>query len=364
MTTIVTRTGKGSPLTHVEVDTNFTNLNTAKLEAGAIALGSAAAPSISFTGDTNTGIFSPGADTLAFAEGGVEAMRIDSSGRVGIGSTVPDTALHINGTFDSSSAFATTSSNKGLTINSSLADPTGVQYGVVFSSSQGTNFDYPVAGIMAIPVTPSTGIGGSLSFQTHTSADTTLAERARIDSSGRLLVGTSTANTSGAKLQTVDGLTFPATQVASADANTLDDYEEGTFTPGISFGGGTAGISYTGGLVGTYVKIGRVVYVTVAVQAQSNGTSTGNLAITGLPFTAANTTGVFGLSGYGILAVSRDNGTNVITATSFSSSISSGATTIACFKTVSAITAPAANITDVDCGTLGNNYTASIYYYV
>ena len=85
MTTIVTRTGKGSPLTHVEVDTNFTNLNTNKLEAGAIALGSAATPSISFTGDTNTGIYSPDADQVAVATNGTERMRINSAGALGLG---------------------------------------------------------------------------------------------------------------------------------------------------------------------------------------------------------------------------------------------------------------------------------------
>jgi hypothetical protein len=79
MTTIVTRTGKGSPLTHTEVDTNFTNLNTAKLEAGAIALGSAAAPSISFTGDTNTGIYSPGADQLAISTNGVARLTTSTT---------------------------------------------------------------------------------------------------------------------------------------------------------------------------------------------------------------------------------------------------------------------------------------------
>lgn len=44
--------------------------------------GSASAPSITNTGDTNTGIFFPAEDTIAFSEGGTEAMRIDSSGRV------------------------------------------------------------------------------------------------------------------------------------------------------------------------------------------------------------------------------------------------------------------------------------------
>ncbi len=51
--------------------------------------GSAAAPSIFPTGDTNTGIFFPAADTIAFAEGGAEAMRIDANGNVGIGTTSP-----------------------------------------------------------------------------------------------------------------------------------------------------------------------------------------------------------------------------------------------------------------------------------
>jgi hypothetical protein len=51
------------------------------------AAGSAAAPSITFTGDTNTGIFSPAADTLAFTEGGAESMRINSAGDILINTT-------------------------------------------------------------------------------------------------------------------------------------------------------------------------------------------------------------------------------------------------------------------------------------
>jgi len=63
----------------------------------AIAAGSAAAPTLIPTGDTNTGLFFPAADTIAFAEGGAEAMRINSSGNVGIGTPAPTTLLSVNG---------------------------------------------------------------------------------------------------------------------------------------------------------------------------------------------------------------------------------------------------------------------------
>jgi hypothetical protein len=59
--------------------------------------GSAATPSIRGT-DANTGMFFPAADTIAFSEGGVESARLDSNGRLGIGTASPTTPLQVNGT--------------------------------------------------------------------------------------------------------------------------------------------------------------------------------------------------------------------------------------------------------------------------
>jgi hypothetical protein len=54
------------------------------------------------------------------------------------------------------------------------------------------------------------------------------------------------------------GITFPATQSASSDANTLDDYEEGTWTPVITAQTGSL-TAYTSS--GIYTKVGRTVYI-------------------------------------------------------------------------------------------------------
>lgn len=98
----------------------------------------------------------------------------------------------------------------------------------------------------------------------------------------------------------LEGIAFPATQVASADANTLDDYEEGTWTPVLS----TTGTNFTSVTYdtqsGTYVKIGSLVVVQFAVKtdAVTVGSASGNVTITGLPFTAAlfSTTAIFSFS--------------------------------------------------------------------
>jgi len=84
-------------------------------------------------------------------------------------------------------------------------------------------------------------------------------------------------------------IAFPATAAPSADANTLDDYEEGTWTPVISFGGGTTGITYDTN-TGYYTKIGNVVTISAFINMTSKGSSTGDAIIGGLPFTVVNNT--------------------------------------------------------------------------
>jgi hypothetical protein len=101
--------------------------------------------------------------------------------------------------------------------------------------------------------------------------------------------GTITADTNlAAPLANVNGVVFPATQVASTNANTLDDYEEGTFTPVLTGStGGTFNFN-----VATYTKIGRMVYVRGEIQTSDLGALSGDVTITGLPFVAT------GLRGY------------------------------------------------------------------
>lgn len=87
-------------------------------------------------------------------------------------------------------------------------------------------------------------------------------------------------------------ISFPATQVPSAGANNLDDYEEGTFTPALSASGSTFSYSTN---QGTYTKIGRMVYFDIRIILNTSGnTLTANaVTITGLPFTVAQGAGIF-----------------------------------------------------------------------
>ena len=112
-------------------------------------------------------------------------------------------------------------------------------------------------------------------------ADANLALRAQQDWYDYL------AGLAGAEAAAGGGnIAFPAVQVPSADVNTLDDYEEGSWTPTITFAV-PSGLSVAyGDRNGQYVKIGKLVSLSFIVTAIiTKGGSTGDLQVTGLPFT-------------------------------------------------------------------------------
>jgi hypothetical protein len=92
-------------------------------------------------------------------------------------------------------------------------------------------------------------------------------------------VGGATPSTSGS------GITFPATASASSDANTLDDYEEGTWTPTVTPSSGSL-TAYTSS--GVYVKVGRLVTITGDFQLTTVGTASGSVSIGGVPFSGTS----------------------------------------------------------------------------
>jgi hypothetical protein len=98
-----------------------------------------------------------------------------------------------------------------------------------------------------------------------------------------------------------NGIVFPATQVPSAGANTLDDYEEGTFTAELR--GATTRATTPVEVTGYYTKIGRQVTCIVYFNNVDTTGASGTLQVVGLPFTASNTAGMRGsnaVSVYGL----------------------------------------------------------------
>ena len=98
-------------------------------------------------------------------------------------------------------------------------------------------------------------------------------------------------------------IAFPAAQSASADVNTLDDYEEGTWTPDLRFGGLKVGITYTV-VAGIYTKTGREVSVHGLIVLSSKGSSVGNAAVYGFPLTVLNTPGAVSSLSFSLKKVS------------------------------------------------------------
>jgi hypothetical protein len=248
----------------------------------AFPAGTVSAPAFFPTGDTNTGIFFPAADTIAFAEGGAEAMRITSNGSVLIGGTT-DTAQ------TSGFLVIQRTSTPGLDLfrNETAIVDTSVLGQIRFLGNDTTsNTPAQLAYIRATASgTHSAGDNPTdLVFATTPDNTASVAEAGRISQSGAYILKGGTLNPGGI------GITFPATQSASSNANTLDDYEEGTWTPVIAdaaSGGNTATLSSA---TGNYTKIGNLVRVQGRIQMSSKGsmTSGNNVHVRGLPFVSAN----------------------------------------------------------------------------
>jgi len=211
--------------------------------------------SVGNTGTVNAEIGLGGGSNsfITFDTNAAEAMRITSAGSVGIGTSSPTSGrkLHVFDDGDANVKVETTTAagDARLELTSDSAGVSQIRFGDEASSNTGLLTYNHATDSMAFTVNAS--------------------ESLRIDSSGHAIIP------AGVTLGT-------ATGVYSAD-KTLDDYEEGTWTPVISDGTNNATSNIA---VGSYTKTGNHVHVQGRVRLSSLGSATGALEMTGLPFTS------------------------------------------------------------------------------
>jgi hypothetical protein len=144
-------------------------------------------------------------------------------------------------------------------------DTGGVYLPIIYSASTHTWYSGTGGGTRAVDIFASGGV--SIGDTTDPGAG-----NLRLGT-GNLVIGTSGK-----------GIDFSAT-AGTGTSELLADYEEGTWTPVLAFGGGTTGITYTS-RDATYTKVGRLVRITCKIVLSNKGSSTGDATITGLPFSS------------------------------------------------------------------------------
>jgi hypothetical protein len=205
-----------------------------------VPLGAVGTPSITFTGDLNTGIYSPAADTIAFVEGGAEAARIDSSARLLVGTTTArsnlgggtlSAGLQLEGVSNNSARYMAHVYNandvgyplhifaksRGTAVGSNTIVQSGdFLGGLNFEGADGTNF-IPGAFIAAqVDGTPGANdMPGRLVFSTTADGASSPTERMRIDSSGVAMFNTTSQLIRASETFRVNG----GTGIASFQSN-------------------------------------------------------------------------------------------------------------------------------------------------
>jgi hypothetical protein len=278
----VSISGDGS-VTGIDQGFNIVGILTAS-SGLVVAAGTTAVPSISPSGDSNTGIFFPSADTIAFTEGGVEALRITSTSRVGLGTNIPDS-------YDSGArtlVIDESGSLAGMTIRSSTQGAVYFADGLTGNEAYRGRIEYSHSTDALNFGTAGTGSKLSLT----SGGDVQIAN-------GNLVFSTSGK-----------GIDFSATSNSSGTMTSelLSDYEEGTWTA-------TVTCASTGSVTlldnqGTYTRVGNICYVGawIRVNGSTTGSAAGTITIGGFPFTASNQAGYRGrifLSGYAFASITN-----------------------------------------------------------